>query len=358
MNAKQRQFFKAMRSYPTDTYIMPEDINRHLEPWGEEARQVWRAFMDSGEWVLIPCVRMNTKDDWRGAMDLTHATFARDTLGWQADFMALRRPDYTRIRITNAISKTWSKIGKGLRAFAGLPIVRHLLLALVVLSKMAAKGKTLLSMAFMIAVYTWTWGLPFAFGMVIMIYLHEMGHVYVIRRYGIKATAPIFIPFVGALIGMKEMPKKAWDEAMVGFGGPLGGGLASFATMGMAMYFHSQILQCIAYVGFILNLFNMLPMRPMDGGRIIQAVSPWIHVLGCVAGLGLTFVIKSPILGIMTFLGFAEIFPLFRMERQKDVAPWHRVVVGIAYLVTIAALMYGAEATFLPDSAIKTLQGR
>ena len=60
----------------------------------------------------------------------------------------------------------------------------------------------------------------------------------------------------------------------------------------------------------------------------------------------------------MTFLGFTEIRPLFKMKRQKDVLPWHRVVVGIAYLVTIAALMYGAEATFLPDSAIKTLQGR
>jgi Zn-dependent protease len=245
-----------------------------------------------------------------------------------------------------------------LRTITEMPVIRHLIPALIIMSKVAAKGKSLLSMILAVAVYTWTWGLPFAVGLIAMLFIHEMGHVHVIRRYGIKASAPMFIPFVGAVINMEKVPQKAWDEAMIGFGGPLAGGLASFATMGLAMYFHSQVLQCIAYVGFTLNLFNMLPMRPLDGGRIIQAVSPWIHVLGCVAGLGLTFVISSPLLGIMTVLGIMEIYPLFKMGRQKDVPSWHRLAVGIAYLVTIAALLYGAEATFLPTHAIKTIQGQ
>lgn len=357
MDAKQRQFFKAMRSYPPGTYIMPADLNKHLMTFGDDWKSAWRAFCNSDEWTLIPCVRPNANDDWRAAESFAHSTFVRETFGWQADVMAFRRPDATRIRIFNAISKVWDRMVKELRAFAGLPIVRHLILALIVLSKLAAKGKTLVSMVIAVAVYTWTWGFPFALGFIAMLFIHEMGHVYVIRRYGIKTSAPMFIPFVGAVINMEESPK-SWDEAMIGFGGPLAGGLASFTTMGLAMCLESQMIQRIAFVSFVLNLFNMLPMRPMDGGRIIQAVSPWIHVLGCVVGLVLTFVLASPLLGIMTFLGIAEIAPLFKLGRQKEIPTLDRMVVGVAYLVTIAALIYGAEATFLPDLAIKTIQGQ
>jgi Zn-dependent protease len=127
----------------------------------------------------------------------------------------------------------------------------------------------------------------FALGFVLLILIHEMGHVAAMWYYGLSASPPIFIPFVGALINLRQNPPNALVEAVVGIGGPLAGTLGALACYGL-FYFvpacHTEIFYALSVMGFFLNLFNLLPMPPLDGGRIMAAVSPWMWIVG-VAGL-------------------------------------------------------------------------
>ena len=83
------------------------------------------------------------------------------------------------------------------------------------------------SMLVSIAAYAWLWGLPFAIGFVLLIFIHELGHVIELRRQGVPASAPLFIPFLGAMIGMKELPDDAWKEARVALAGPILGSVGA-----------------------------------------------------------------------------------------------------------------------------------
>ena len=356
------QFFDAMRSYPIGVAIPPSDIDdalRTCDPW----RPVWRKFINHPEWDVRTVVRTNAEDPWKPVANTQQALELRDKFGFEISYTAYRRrvtlwrrSEVWRYKVLMGVGRLVNPVFDWFEEMAKVPGIRHVVLVAAILFKLAAKGKTLVSMLVAIAAYTWVFGLPFALGLIAMLFVHEMGHVYVIRRYGMKATAPMFIPFVGAFINMEETPENAWDEAMIGFGGPLVGGLASLGVMMLSQYCHSPILQAIAYIGFVLNLFNMLPIRPMDGGRIIQAVSPWFHAFGCVVGVVLTFVVASPLLGLMSVIGITEIAPLFRMGRQKNVPLLSKLAVGVAYLVTIAVLVYGAEATFLTNQAMEILK--
>src|SRR5918992_5971439 len=143
---------------------------------------------------------------------------------------------------------------------AGFLIVKYggLLLKLKVFTTAA-------SMLVSIAAYAWIWGLPFAIGFVVLIFVHELGHVIELRRQGVPASAPLFIPFLGAVIGMKQLPDDAWKEARVALAGPILGsvGAAVFWVAGEAA--DSDLLVALAFVGFLLNLFNLIPIVPLDG---------------------------------------------------------------------------------------------
>jgi Zn-dependent protease len=130
-----------------------------------------------------------------------------------------------------------------------------------------------------------------AAALVVLILVHEMGHVIANRYYGIKASPPIFIPFVGAVINLRQQPPNAKVEAVIGIGGPIAGTIASFAAYLIYLHTGSQLALVAAHFGFLINLFNMLPVPPLDGGRVTAAVSPWIWMLG-VAGL-LYFLVEA-----------------------------------------------------------------
>jgi Zn-dependent protease len=149
--------------------------------------------------------------------------------------------------------------------------------------------KTLGSMVISIAVYAAMFGggWQLATGFVILILIHELGHVAAMKYYGLSASPPIFIPFVGALINLRQSPKNAVEEAVVGIAGPVAGTLASLACFGWAVtHPHQELFFLLAYLGFMINLFNMLPVPPLDGGRVTAAVSPWIWMPGII-GLAL-----------------------------------------------------------------------
>ena len=131
-----------------------------------------------------------------------------------------------------------------------------------------------------LAAYTSIWGWQFALGFMVLLFVHELGHVIQLRREGVRASAPLFVPFMGAFVGMKSLPESAWAEAKVGLAGPVLGGIGSAVCLLVAHQTNSDLLRAVAYTGFFLNLFNLIPVPPLDGGRITGVLSPRIWLLG------------------------------------------------------------------------------
>ncbi len=122
------------------------------------------------------------------------------------------------------------------------------------------------SMLVSIAAYALLWGWQFGLGIVLLLFVHELGHVLEARRQGLPVSAPLFIPFLGAAIMLKQLPQDAWREAKVAIAGPIVGSLGAAATWGLGEWLDSDLLVALAFTGFFLNLFNLLPIVPLDGG--------------------------------------------------------------------------------------------
>ena len=212
------------------------------------------------------------------------------------------------------------------------------------------------SMLVSVAAYSWIWGWCFAVGFVLLLLVHEMGHVIELRRQGVPASAPLFIPFLGAVVGMKEMPKDAWREARVALAGPILGSLAAAGVWAAGAALDSELLVATAFVGFFLNLFNLAPIVPLDGGRAVAALHPAIWGVGLVGLVGLTLVAPNPILLLILLLGGLE---LWRRWKSRDepgarayyrVRPWQRAVVAVTYVGLAAALALAMSATYVERS--------
>jgi Zn-dependent protease len=135
------------------------------------------------------------------------------------------------------------------------------------------QAKTFFSMALAVGVYTAVFGWWFALGFVVSIYIHEMGHVAALRRYGISATAPMFIPGVGAFVRMNQRPATPGEDARVGLAGPIWGAAAAVAALAAGKLLDVPLLLAIGHVGAWVNLFNLLPVWQLDGSRAFAALS-------------------------------------------------------------------------------------
>lgn len=208
------------------------------------------------------------------------------------------------------------------------------LLSLLKYSKFLTSG---LSMFVMIWTYSWHYGWSYALGIVLMIAIHETGHLVFAKAIGMPVSMPLFIPFVGALISMKQAPKDAWQEAVVALGGPLFGLVAGLAALFWGLANGSQLVMAVAYFSFFITLFNMIPVSPLDGGRIVTALSPLIWAVGLVlmaVGAWYTF---SPILIIVLLLGIYRAKQTWNDRYDPEralyyrVKPWQRLTVGVSY---------------------------
>ena len=211
--------------------------------------------------------------------------------------------------------------------------------------------KTILSMGFMIWIYSTMWGWKFAAGFVFLIFVHEMGHVVAANFLGLPVSAPLFIPFIGAAITMKENPRDAWTEALMAYGGPFAGCLGSWIAFFVAVHFDYGWLMAAASLSFIINLFNMIPIPPLDGGRICAAVSPWFWVLG-LALLGLSVIYFHGVMSIViiVLVLFAAIprikeaffgTPTPQMLAYYNTHILNRLTMALLFLGLLAALMLG-----------------
>ena len=176
---------------------------------------------------------------------------------------------------------------------------------LLLLLKAGKLGKVLLSggtMLLSVIAYSWIFGWWYAVGFVGLIFVHEMGHFIAARQRGLDVGAPTFIPFVGAWIELKDMPRDAETEAYVGIAGPLAGTLGALACFYLARNYDSRLLLALAYAGFFLNLFNLMPLAPFDGGRVTAVISPKLWLIGVPILVGLFFYRPSPLLILMAFI--------------------------------------------------------
>jgi Zn-dependent protease len=184
-----------------------------------------------------------------------------------------------------------------------------LLLSAGKLGKVLITGGTMLVS---VIAYSWIFGWWYAVGFVALIFAHEMGHYVAARRRGLSVGAPTFIPFVGAWIQLKDQPRDAETEAYVGIAGPLAGTIASLAVYYLARESGSQLLLALAYAGCFLNLFNLIPLSPFDGGRVTAVISPRLWLVG-VPILGALFLYRpSPLLILMAILAAPNVIKAWR----------------------------------------------
>ncbi|MEK8127010.1 site-2 protease family protein [Paenibacillus filicis] len=165
--------------------------------------------------------------------------------------------------------------------------------ALLPLLKLGKAGGAIITMAISIWAYAQAFPWQFAVGFVLLIFIHEMGHVWASKIKGLPVSAPVFIPFLGAMINMKRHPRDAATEAYVALGGPLLGTIGAAAVFAAAYIWDSGLLYSLAYTGFFLNLINLLPIHPLDGGRIATAVTRWLWLVGLIGGLVVIVYLKS-----------------------------------------------------------------
>ena len=215
------------------------------------------------------------------------------------------------------------------------------------------KFKTFITMLISIWAYAMFWGWPFAVGFVALLFIHEMGHVAALRMMGIKATAPMFIPFVGAYIGMKQMPENAFAEAVMAYGGPLLGTLGAIGCAGIGLLTGNPFWYALATTGFLLNLFNLLPISPLDGGRIIGVISPKLWIVGLIGAIALFYYTWSPIIGLIIIMGSFQIYASTKRSaaekaRYYAVTPGKRIGMGLAFLALLAVTSVGMLAMQIP----------
>ena len=242
-------------------------------------------------------------------------------------------------------------VGVLIVSFAGK--LKVLLIALSKIKLLTTSGSMLVS----IGAYSFIWGWKFAVGFVLLLLVHEMGHVIQLRREGIKASAPMFIPFLGAVVMSRSLGGNAAAEARVGLAGPILGSLGAVALLPIADATGSDFWRALAFTGFFLNLFNLLPVLPLDGGRAMAAMAPWMWFTGFAALVVLAIVFPNPIIIIIVLFGAMETWRRWKERRAGegsegnpsyyDVPPGQRLAVAAVYLALIALLVLGMHETHL-----------
>ena len=210
----------------------------------------------------------------------------------------------------------------------------------VLLLKLPALG-TLVSVLISFAGYAWLRGPWFAAALISMIFVHEMGHVLEIRRQGMQATAPIFIPFLGAAIFQRSHPTSGLKQAQIGIAGPIAGTIGATAAYLLYLSTGWDVLLLAAVLGFIINLFNLIPVWQLDGSWILAPVSKWVYV----AGYGLVVLailwLHSIFLIIIAVFGLSSLVQRFRAAQSPyytSVPVRARWALGAAWLALVVYL--------------------
>ena len=221
------------------------------------------------------------------------------------------------------------------------------------------------TMVVSIVAYTTIWGFPFAVGFVVLLLVHEMGHVIALRREGIRASLPMFIPFLGALISARSLGDNALAEARVGLAGPVLGSIGAGVCLIVWAITGHDFWRALGYTGLFLNLFNLLPVVPLDGGRAMAAMTPWMWFVGFAGLVALAIFFPNPVMFLIALLAAFETYKRWQHRRAGRapfgaaggtassadyyaVSPRARLSVAVVYIGLIALLVVGMDASHLP----------
>ena len=266
----------------------------------------------------------------------------------QADIPA--QPGPTRGRRSGLVA--------GILAFLGLVLSKLSYIGLFAL-KFKSLLVTAISTGVTALIYAQLFGWAFGVGIVLLILIHESGHVVVARIMGMPVTLPVMIPFLGAFVSMKQQPRTVAQESIMAIGGPVLGsiaaGLCYLGYLSMPDSSTGQLLRALAYFGFLINLFNLIPLTPLDGGRVTSLLSKWFNVAGLVIAAGLLlFELQSgtsvsPVLFLVLIFGAFSTWQRFRSTQLNPayyaVGAQTKVVVGLLYLALLLALGLGMFQT-------------
>ncbi len=242
----------------------------------------------------------------------------------------------------------WRRAG-GLAATAGLLLAKGKGVLLVLLNvKWLLIGAKVLASSFTFLASVWFYALffgwPFAIVFTLMILVHECGHAISMRALGVPASLPYFIPGFGALIAMKGQPASVLEEAYIALAGPFVGSLAALGCYLYGEATQSSFWLALAYTGFFLNLFNLFPVPPLDGGRVVGAISPrvWIAGLAALVIASLAMHWYNPLILVLVLLGIPQIIAAARGKLDP-----HYFSIPMSQRVTIAILYFGLAALLL-----------
>jgi Zn-dependent protease len=275
----------------------------------------------------------------------------RETL-FRSDLEEHPKPPYEPITPAGGV---WSTAKRLLAPFAAVGLLLAKFKGLLFLLLKVKFLGTALTMLLSIGAYALLFPVWFAVGFVALIWVHEMGHVLQLKREGMKASAPMFVPFLGAFVAMKEMPKNALVEARVGLAGPVLGTLGALAALGGYALTESPLFLGLAHLGFLINLFNLAPMLPLDGGRAVAAMSPVFWILGIVLVVALFFLQPNFIVLLIAILGGTELWRRWNMRNTPEGRAYnkiefrHRAMVGLVYFGLIAVLALLMSVTYVPN---------
>lgn len=209
-------------------------------------------------------------------------------------------------------------------------------------------GLLFLSMAVSVWAYAAAWGLgvPAAIGFVALILIHELGHWVAFRYKKIPVGLPVFVPFIGAFVAAKAPVASPVDMGDIALAGPIAGTAASFACLGLGNVLGGPFWPYLGLLGLYMNLFNLIPIGFLDGGRIAKVVTLWLWVPG-LALLGYLFLQhQNPLLLSVAVLGLWELVSRFRQRGRQPVQPsasqavrWQdRLVLGGCYFALVALI--------------------
>lgn len=201
-----------------------------------------------------------------------------------------------------------------------------------------------------IAAYARQWPLAVVVGFVVITLIHEIGHAVAIRAKGLRAGYMVFIPFIGGAVTLKDQPRTAYDDALIGLAGPFAGTMASLLCLQIYKWAADPLWLLIAFLGFALNLINLIPLGMLDGGRISAAITKWMWVIG---GAGVVYKVinqPNPLFVLIAILAAFQVYASIVRERTDkrfyEVTPAQRAGIAVLYFALVLFLGHQTWMTY------------